>query len=93
MPERAYDILPALDFNALHCGDLGARRYYELAAERIRSEEAEGTYWRRRATAEKVRAREYRREADTLAMLLERLLNAEDETLANQSPNTGGTNA
>lgn len=80
-----YDILRALDFNAVHSGDAIARQHFELAAIAIRDAQTEAGYWRRRATAEQSRAREHRREADTLAGLLQRLLDAED------SPTQEGT--
>lgn len=77
-----YDVMPALDFNAVHSGDPIARAYFGHAAAAIRREKREAEHWRRRCVAEQASHRETRRDADTLAILLKRLLDEEDADLA-----------
>ena len=65
-----YDVLPALEFNAVHCGDVIARVYFAEAADRIRVAERERDRIRRRLLLEQVANRTITIEAQALERAL-----------------------
>ena len=64
------NILDALQFNRVHCGDVGARTYFGLAADEIVKLQRERDHFRRMLAVERVASRKIKVEADALEAAL-----------------------
>jgi len=74
MGSKPYNVLPALDFNAVHSGDPIARAYFGEAAKSIRAARREAAYLRTQCEIERARRVEAELSARTLSDIVERIV-------------------
>lgn len=72
------DLLPALDFNAVNCGDVGARVFFGQSASAIRVLQGEVDYWRGQEAIMSARVIQLRRQMRELEAQLSLLTNGGD---------------